>query len=399
MDRYKLALDLFSIIDEVKPVIGESAFSYFIKDPMLGDRPEGAVSPPDYFKCCTVINIDYDMKKIDLLFQNWPVCIAADGCSTNVASVEFLVDKIGLLSPNTRCSAHAAHGSARRLATSKTMSVQEVVEYAINLRPVLKHFKNSGKSLSLLNDALQLLEMKKSKALTWCPTRMGYLLVSSKRSAELLVPLADVLSSPDMMKNHKEFAAYFLSPKCIVIMHILGDVSEIFMEKFIRRLDGDNSVVIDVFQESENAFQNLNDMKTPMFNSYVDGLEEDENGNIILNTTAVSQTGESHPHQLTPNYTHHPGRRANTETKVEKLKREAEALRISIIQNLKENIADQNQEGTLVEFASCFDMNRNLSCDERLALLRELHNIYCSTYIHQVEDKGDYGIQGWNITV
>ena len=130
------------------------------------------------------------------------------------------------------------------------MSVQEVVEYAINLRPVLKHFKNSGKSLSLLNDALQLLEKKKLKALTWCPTRMGYLLVSSKRSAELLVPLADVLSSPDMMKNHKEFAAYFLSPKCIVIMHILGDVSEIFMEKFIRRLDGDNSVIIDVFQES-----------------------------------------------------------------------------------------------------------------------------------------------------
>lgn len=212
MDRYKLALDLFSIIDEVKPVIGESAFSYFIKDPMLGDRPEGAVSPPDYFKCCTVINIDYDMKKIDLLFQNWPVCIAADGCSTNVASVEFLVDKIGLLSPNTRCSAHAAHGSARRLATSKTMSVQEVVEYTINLRPVLKHFKNSGKSLSLLNDALQLLEMKKLKALTWCPTRMGYLLISSKRSAELLVPLADVLSSPDMIKTIKSLLLIFSHP-------------------------------------------------------------------------------------------------------------------------------------------------------------------------------------------
>ena len=170
MDRHKLAVDLMNVINEIKPVSGESAFSHFIKDPALGDRPEGVVVPPEYFKCCTVINIDYDVQKIDLLFNNWPVCIAADGCATNSAAVEMLVNKIGLLSPSTRCSAHAAHGSARCLATSKTMSVQEVVEYATKLRPVLKHFKNSGKSLCLLNDTLKLLEMKQIKALTWCPT-------------------------------------------------------------------------------------------------------------------------------------------------------------------------------------------------------------------------------------
>ena len=86
------------------------------------------------------------------------------------------------------------HGSPKRLATSKTMSVQDVVEYATKIRPILKYFKNSGKSLSLLNDALKLLEMKEMKALTWCPTRMGYLLTASKRSTELLVPLADVIA-------------------------------------------------------------------------------------------------------------------------------------------------------------------------------------------------------------
>ena len=75
------------------------------------------------FKCCTVINIDYDVRKMEPLFDNWPVRTAADGCATNSTAVEVLVDKIGLLSPGTRCSAHAAHGSARRLATSKTISV------------------------------------------------------------------------------------------------------------------------------------------------------------------------------------------------------------------------------------------------------------------------------------
>ena len=103
-----------------------------------------------------------------------------------------------------------------------------MVEYATNLRPVLKHFKNSGKSLCLHNDALKLLEMKQMKTVVWCPTRMGYILTSSKRCTELLVPLADVLASCDIKTEN---ASYFLSPKCIAI--ILGDVEEVFMEKVI----------------------------------------------------------------------------------------------------------------------------------------------------------------------
>ena len=110
------------------------------------------------------------------------------------------------------------------------MSVQEVVEYATKLRPVLKYFKNSGKSLCLLNDELKLLEMKQMKALVWCPTHVGFILTSSKRCTELLVPLADVLASCDIKKEN---ASHFLSSKCIAIMHILGDVQEVFMERFI----------------------------------------------------------------------------------------------------------------------------------------------------------------------
>ena len=396
MDRYKLAVDLMNIIHEIKPVSGVSAYSFFIKDTALGDRPEGVISPPQFFKCCKVINVDYNLKKLELLFENWPVCIAADSCSTNAADVELLVNKVGLLSPKTRCSAHAAHGSVRRLATSKTMSVQEVVEYATNLRPVLKHFKNSGKSLSSLNDALKILEMKKRKALTWCPTRMGYLLTSSKESTELLVPISDVLSSCDIPK---ELASYFLSPKCIATMHILGDVEGVLMDKFIRRLDGDNSIIIDVFQESENTIQNLDSIEMQLFDSYLEGLEEDDYGNVTLNTVSKSENGEIQTHKLSLNYTHHPGRRVGVETKIEKLKREATLLKDSIILNLKENIQDQNQAGTLVEFASCFDMNRDLSRDDRVALLKELHNIFCSAYVHDIEDQGDYGVSGWDVTV
>ena len=45
------------------------------------------------------------------------------------------------------------------------------------------------------------------------------------------MPLADVLASCDIKKEN---ASYFLSPKCIAIMHIPGDAEEVFIEKFIR---------------------------------------------------------------------------------------------------------------------------------------------------------------------
>ena len=187
---------------------------------------------------------------------------------------------------------------------------------------MLKHFKNSGKSLSLLNDALKVLEMKTMKALTWCPTRMGYLLTtvltSSKRCTELLVPLSDVLVSCDIKK---EEAAYFLSPKCLGIMHVLADLEEVFMKRFIRRLEGDQSVVIDVYNESAKAITALDGIDMKSFDAFIEGLSEDEHGNILLSTTTSSATGDEN-HLITLNYTHHPGRRAS-ESKVEKIRREA----------------------------------------------------------------------------
>ena len=139
-----------------------------------------------------------------------------------------------------------------------------------------------------------------------------------------------------------------------------------------------------------------------LFNSFVDGLTEDDNGNIILTATATSDVGETTTHSLTLDYTHRPGRRPNGadhETKVDKIKRESLALKEKILDNLKENIEDQNQPDTLVEFTSCFDMNRDISCDERIDLLKKLHKIYFVDYVHEVEDQGQYGVTGWDITL
>ena len=84
---------------------------------------------------------------------------------------------------------------------------------------------------------------------------------------------------------------------------------------------------------------------------------------------------------------------------MEKIQREAQDLKKDIIKNLIENIEDQSQADTIVEYASYFDMNRELSLEERVELLKNLHAIYCIDYEHAVEDQGEYGVHGWDVTV
>ena len=43
-----------------------------------------------------------------------------------------------------RCCSHAADGSLKRLANSKTMNLSEVTEFLPSFRKIMKHFKLSG---------------------------------------------------------------------------------------------------------------------------------------------------------------------------------------------------------------------------------------------------------------
>ena len=92
------------------------------------------------------------------MFSNWPVASVGDACSVKNAG-EILTSHIGLLSPTTRCSAHAASCAIRWITTSKTMSVPEVVTFASGIKPILKHFKLSGKSSALMQQCLEIMHI------------------------------------------------------------------------------------------------------------------------------------------------------------------------------------------------------------------------------------------------
>lgn len=246
---------------------------------------------PSIFKCTKVTKVDFQTKEIELEFQDWPTALVADGASVNPKAGQILTEKLGLVSPTTRCSGHAASGCIKRMATSKTMQVDAVVTFASGLKPILKHFKSSGKSSSALNEALEIMEMKPMKAMTWCPTRMGNILTSSSRAVEILFPICDLLATANIKK---EEAAYFLSPTSMILLHLMADLEKTFMVKFLRKLDMDQATVMEVYGQTENFVEKMENIETPLLDKFVSGIREeektfnvyyariDENGGILL---------------------------------------------------------------------------------------------------------------------
>jgi len=101
---------------------------------------------PRIFRCTKLANIDFDKYEIELHFDHWPTALVADGASVNPKAGQILTEKF------------AASGCIKRMTTSKTMQVDAMVTFAAGLKPILKHFKLSGKSSSALNDALEIME-------------------------------------------------------------------------------------------------------------------------------------------------------------------------------------------------------------------------------------------------
>ena len=120
----------WSVISEMEPILQHtSAFVCFMKNVRDSDSGTGPTAQLELFKYCTIIQDNVSWK---LFFPNLSICVAADGCATNATVLDVLVGQIGILSPNARCSAHAAHGSIKRLTGSKALCKGDCVIYCSN---------------------------------------------------------------------------------------------------------------------------------------------------------------------------------------------------------------------------------------------------------------------------
>ena len=203
--------------------------------------------------------------------------MVGDECSVNKKAREILTSHISLPSPTKRCSAHAASGTIRWITTSKSVSVPEVVTFDSGIKPILKHFKLSGKISVLLQQYLEIMDMKPFKLVTWCQTRMANRLECSAQRVKILFPICDMLATTG---GKGEEASYFLVSTCHSSLHMMADLEEVFGLKFLRKLDTDEARLFDVFRLSETFTKSMNALKISLFDSFLEGLSENDYGNL-----------------------------------------------------------------------------------------------------------------------
>ena len=116
-------------------------------------------------------------------------------CSFDKKAGDILTEQIGLLSPPTRCFAHAASGNIKQMSSSQPISMSEVVTFVERLQPIFKNFTFRATSSSLLNNALEIMEMKPIKIILWCPTKMANLIDCCLHTVNILILLCNTLVS------------------------------------------------------------------------------------------------------------------------------------------------------------------------------------------------------------
>ena len=131
-----------------------------------------------------------------------------------------------------------------------------------------------------------------------------------------------------------------MGPQSMIILHILADLESEFGKSYLRKLDTDDALISEAYYTSVKFANNLkSEFKTTLLNKFLNGLDKDENGNLICNL----KTPSGNQHKIKLNNSHCPVRLQEAVlSKVDQTKEAAQLLKEKIVINLVDNIADQS---------------------------------------------------------
>ena len=122
--------------------------------------------------------------------------------------------------------------------------------------------------------------MKTVHTISFCLTRMAYLLTACAQLVDLLLFIYDVIASAEVKKEESEV---FLSRKLMIIMHLLADFQPIFQLEFLKPLDHDHGTIITAYRIIESFSNQIHDQYQPKESeNFLNNISDDNNGNISL---------------------------------------------------------------------------------------------------------------------
>ena len=105
-----------------------------------------------------------------------------------------------------------------------------------------------------------MLDMKTLRMMSFCLTTVAYLLCACAQVVDLLLPICDVLASGGIRKEESDI---FLSPKSMIIIHLLADLELAFQREFLKPLDHDHGAIITAQKVAESFPDQIWDLFEP----------------------------------------------------------------------------------------------------------------------------------------
>ena len=106
---------------------------------MLNDF--SAPIPPHFFKLVSLENLDFNKKIVKIDVPDWHINLMADGYVINVCASRNIPEQLGLLSSSIRCTSCAAVGAIKRISTSKSRNVPQILKFLPALCTAMCHFQ------------------------------------------------------------------------------------------------------------------------------------------------------------------------------------------------------------------------------------------------------------------
>ena len=169
----------------------------------------------------------------------------------------------------------------------------------------------------------------------------------------------------------------------------------IFVKNYLKKLDHNDNLIITAHHVAETFEQAIcSDFQTTLTESFWNGLMEDKNGDILAKVLMKHNESEQN---IWLNYKTRPGRGQNI-AKKDSIKNTANTLKTSLIENLISNVKEQNQNDVLVKHALLFHIQRIITLDEWILILKKIHALYGTYYVHRAPEER-YGWDKFEITL
>ena len=179
----------------------------------------------------------------------------------------------GTESPGFRCAAYAAHSSLKRIAKSEAIGVEKAKSFYNTLRSVVHFFQYSVRGKEALDQAIEIVEMRKGVHLiSWCATRMTHLLPACEKANDLLVPLYNTIDSCNIKQEERD---RFFHLENIYILKLMIDIHEEFYIKYLRPVDKEDLLANMVYYLAQSSSQSIGNIEAPQADAVAGTIELD----------------------------------------------------------------------------------------------------------------------------